>query len=197
MGVPKPKGFFSAYGTFLVNLKTAARFMGLLDAFLPIGVVMKIIKCYGGGKSLNDTNITADESENPQKSKKFQSNEIPKASESELIYEIPKNYLLSPYWTPDNILQEFPPTKIVTMITDPCLDECVDFAKKLKSLNVCTQIEILKGLVHGFLSFTQVEKAIKLPLNFIFTTVFLGFKRMPGRINGLFGKNSRIAEHQP
>lgn len=155
MGIRTPKGLFTAYSTFLVNLvKTPSRFMGLLDSFLPFCITIKIMKCYGGGTSINVPK--ADVDFNAKIARKSRSSEIPEASETEFIYEIPKNYLLSPYWTPDNILEEFPPTRIVTMITDPCLDECVDFGKKLKSLKVDTQIEIFEGLVHGFLSFTQV-----------------------------------------
>ena len=39
---------------------------------------------------------------------------------------------------------------------DPCLDDCVMFAKKLKTLNVDVSLDILEGLPHGFLNFTMV-----------------------------------------
>lgn len=39
---------------------------------------------------------------------------------------------------------------------DPCLDDCVMFAKKLKKLNRPVTLNILKGLPHGFLNFTMV-----------------------------------------
>lgn len=157
MGIPPPKGLFNAYSIYLVNLvKSPARFMGFFDSFLPYGTVLKIFKCYGGGVSLNSIQ-PKDSSEAQQSTKKFQASEIPKAPDDQFIFEIPKSHLLSPYWAPEEILREFPPTKIVTMITDPCLDDCVDFAKKLKRLNVDTQIDVLGGLFHGFLSFTQVR----------------------------------------
>lgn len=153
MGVPKPTGLFNAYTIYLVNLvKTPARFMGFFDSFLNYNVIMKIIKCYGEGKSLSD----AKPQESPQKMKKTRA-EIPTAFDDEFVFEIPKNYLLSPFWAPDEILREFPPTKILTMITDPCLDDCICMLRKLKQLNVDTQIDILGGLFHGFLSFTQVR----------------------------------------
>lgn len=41
---------------------------------------------------------------------------------------------------------------------DPCLDDCVMFAKKLKRLNRPVTLDILKGLPHGFLNFTMVRQ---------------------------------------
>lgn len=43
-----------------------------------------------------------------------------------------------------------------TLEMDPCLDDCVMFAKKLKRLNRPVTLDILKGLPHGFLNFTMV-----------------------------------------
>lgn len=40
---------------------------------------------------------------------------------------------------------------------DPCLDDCVMFAKKLKRLKRPVTLDILKGLPHGFLNFTMVS----------------------------------------
>lgn len=39
---------------------------------------------------------------------------------------------------------------------DPCLDDCVMLAKKLKRLGRQVDLEILEGLPHGFLNFTMV-----------------------------------------
>lgn len=39
---------------------------------------------------------------------------------------------------------------------DPCLDDCVMLAKKLKSLGKSVGLDILEGLPHGFLSFVKV-----------------------------------------
>lgn len=54
---------------------------------------------------------------------------------------------------------------------DPCLDDCVMFAKRLKSLNNKIDLDILQGLPHGFLNFVEVsdEKVTiyKMPLQFL------------------------------
>jgi acetyl esterase/lipase len=39
---------------------------------------------------------------------------------------------------------------------DPCLDDCVMFAKKLKKLGVSVSLDVVGGLPHGFLNFSQV-----------------------------------------
>ena len=44
---------------------------------------------------------------------------------------------------------------------DPCLDDCVMFAKRLKKLNNSVGLDILPGLPHGFLNFAQVRICIK------------------------------------
>lgn len=156
MGVPKPAGLFNAYTIYLVNfVKSPSRITGFFDTFLNFHVVMKIFKCYGDGKPLN---VLQKPQESGKKVKRSEGSEIPAAPEDEHIFELPKSYLLSPFWAPDEILREFPPTRLVTMITDPCIDDCVDFGKKLRRLNVDTQIDVLGGLFHGFLSFIQVRR---------------------------------------
>lgn len=42
---------------------------------------------------------------------------------------------------------------------DPCLDDCVMFAKRLKSLNNVVGLDVLPGLPHGFLNFVKVKTA--------------------------------------
>jgi len=48
---------------------------------------------------------------------------------------------------------------------DPCLDDCVMFAKRLKELGKKVNMDILKGLPHGFLNLAIVF------LYFIFNTL--------------------------
>lgn len=156
MGIPKPQGLFCAYGIFLANLvKTPSRFMGFYDSFLPMGVVLKIFKSYGGGKSVHDPEFSEFLDKSLQTSD--ESRDIPRATDDEYIYELSRDYLLSPYWASDEILRQFPRTKLLSMVTDPCLDDCVDFAKKLRRLDVDTQVDILDKLAHGFLILAQVR----------------------------------------
>lgn len=47
-----------------------------------------------------------------------------------------------------------------TVDMDPCLDDCIMLAKKLRSLGVNVGIDVLAGLPHGFLSFVKVIDAL-------------------------------------
>lgn len=47
-----------------------------------------------------------------------------------------------------------------TVHLDPCLDDCVMFAKKLKKLGNSVGIEVLEGLPHGFLNFSLVRNPL-------------------------------------
>jgi hormone-sensitive lipase len=99
-------------------------------------------------------------------------NDIPKAAEDEFVFSVPKNYLMSPYLAPDDILRQFPKINIVTSIVDPCVDDCVEFAKKLKSLDVDIELDVCGALNHGFLNFAHVMHSCRLFLCSKFLTFF-------------------------
>ncbi|XP_037941420.1 hormone-sensitive lipase-like [Teleopsis dalmanni] len=80
---------------------------------------------------------------------------IARSPSAEFQFRVPKDPFLSPYWASDEWLSKMPQTKILTLDMDPCLDDCVMFARKLKNLNRPVTLEILKGLPHGFLNFTM------------------------------------------
>ncbi|XP_005185270.2 hormone-sensitive lipase [Musca domestica] len=82
---------------------------------------------------------------------------IARSPSAEFAFQIPKDPFLSPYYAPDEWLEQMPATKILTLEMDPCLDDCVMFAKKLKKLNRPVTLDILKGLPHGFLNFTMLS----------------------------------------
>ncbi|XP_020716747.1 hormone-sensitive lipase isoform X1 [Ceratitis capitata] len=80
---------------------------------------------------------------------------IARSPSLEFAFQVPKDPFLSPYWASDEWLKQLPNTKILTLDMDPCLDDCVMFARKLKKLGRPVSLEILKGLPHGFLNFTM------------------------------------------
>ncbi|EEB14239.1 Hormone-sensitive lipase, putative [Pediculus humanus corporis] len=75
-----------------------------------------------------------------------------------LKFSVPKDPYLSPYWAPDDMLNQLPPTSICSVQFDPCLDDCVMFAKKLKKLGITVTLDILEGLPHGFLNLCKINK---------------------------------------
>ncbi|GAB1866183.1 Hormone-sensitive lipase [Camponotus japonicus] len=73
-------------------------------------------------------------------------------------FTIPRDLFLSPYLAPDDMLAHLPPMKILTVEFDPCLDDCVMFARKLRSLGNKVTLDILPDLPHGFFNFLHVSK---------------------------------------
>ncbi|GIZ04962.1 hormone-sensitive lipase [Caerostris extrusa] len=66
---------------------------------------------------------------------------------------VSKNPFMSPLLASDDILKQMPPIHFVSLNFDPCLDDSITFAKRLKSLNRKVEIDFLDGLPHGFLNF--------------------------------------------
>ncbi|XP_059062892.1 hormone-sensitive lipase [Achroia grisella] len=83
---------------------------------------------------------------------------IARSPSDEFIFSVPRDPLLSPYWADEQLLTKFPPVRILTVHLDPCLDDCVMFAKKLKRLGNIVGIDVLEGLPHGFLNFSLMAK---------------------------------------
>ncbi|KAL4715633.1 hypothetical protein ACJJTC_006212, partial [Scirpophaga incertulas] len=83
---------------------------------------------------------------------------IARSPSDEFIFSVPRDPLLSPYWADEQLLNKFPPVRILTVHLDPCLDDCVMFAKKLKRLGNIVGIDVLEGLPHGFLNFSLMAK---------------------------------------
>jgi len=78
----------------------------------------------------------------------------PDSGEDENAYydELAKHPLISPMHVSDTIVSKFPPTHICAGEFDPLVDECVVFARRLKSFNKLVKLYIYEGLPHGFLS---------------------------------------------
>ncbi|XP_071441520.1 hormone-sensitive lipase isoform X1 [Hetaerina americana] len=85
-------------------------------------------------------------------------NYIQRSPSDEFQFEVPKDPYLSPYWASDEVLRKLPPVSILSLQFDPCLDDCVMFAKKLKGIGNEVHLDILDGLPHGFLNFSLVSK---------------------------------------
>lgn len=83
---------------------------------------------------------------------------IPQPHEDEFDHEIPKDHLMSPIWASNEILRQFSKIRMLTTDLDPLLDENIEMAKKLRSLNVNAVLDIHHGLVHGFLHMIRVRE---------------------------------------
>lgn len=142
LGVKIPKGLLNIYSVFMADyVVTPARFLSLVDVGLNYQTCMKIFPAY-----LGHIRKSAPITENRK---------VPKQIDK-IFNELPKNYLMSPQLAPDEILKDFPVNKIVTTNLDPCLDDCVEFAKRLKNANTDVHLDVLEGICHGFLNVSQV-----------------------------------------
>lgn len=144
LGIRKPLGVLNIYAAFCLNYMMApSRFVGLMDIILPYSTHMRLFDAYIGVKK--------------PKTAVVKNREIPKAPANEFDLPCSKDYLFSPYYAPDQILKEFPQTIILSTNLDSCLDECIEFSKKLRNADVNVQLHVLEGLNHGFLNFSQVK----------------------------------------
>lgn len=142
MGIRKPKGIFGIYAAMIMdNVMAPSRFLGYFDIILPYNTYLRCFNAYSG---------------RVPKSEVTRNRELPHAPLNEFDQPFPKDYLMTPHLAPDDILHEFPVTKILSTNFDPCLDECVEFAKRLKSCDVNVYLDVLEGLNHGFLNFSLV-----------------------------------------
>lgn len=149
MGIPKPKGLMNIYGYFSTGFTVSpSRFMSLTDLCIPY---LMAIRCYVSYLEKN-------EPKTDMKPLKFKPENRYKSLEQEFDVKLEDSYLVSTYYAPAEILAQFPPTIMVAGTFDSLLDETVEFAKKLKKLNVDTTLDLFKGLTHGFLHFAQVRK---------------------------------------
>ncbi|XP_050677425.1 hormone-sensitive lipase isoform X2 [Leptidea sinapis] len=83
---------------------------------------------------------------------------IARSPSDDFIFSVPREPLLSPYWADDELLKNFPPVRLLSVHLDPCLDDCVMFAKKLRKLGNDVDIDVLEGLNHGFLNLSLMAK---------------------------------------
>lgn len=127
---------------------------------------------------------------------------IPKAPEDEFIFSVPRHHLMSPYIAPDEILRQLPKINILTTIVDPCIDDCVEFAKKLRALNVDVEVDIVGALNHGFLNFAHVSflsSSSSYIIELVFFSLLLSFcidiERMPRCIDAVFAANCQTTRH--
>lgn len=142
MGVKKPKGLLNIYAVFMANYVMApSRYLGFLDVVLTYYTYMRLFPAYNG---------------HDKKALVVENRKIPK-SPMKGDEEVSRHYLFSPHWTPHDVLREFPPTVVLSTTFDSCLDEDVEFAKKLKEANVDVKLDVVEGLQHGFLNLAPVS----------------------------------------
>ncbi|KAG5869222.1 hypothetical protein JTB14_017442 [Gonioctena quinquepunctata] len=77
---------------------------------------------------------------------------------NKFTFEVPKDPYLSPICAPDEDLKSFPPICVLSTPYDPCLDDCIMFAKRMKNVGNNVKFDVLDGLPHGFLNFSLFSR---------------------------------------
>ena len=62
-----------------------------------------------------------------------------------------RNPLASPFYAPDAVLRQFPPTLLFASSTDPLLDDSVSFNQRLKQVGVSSDLIAAHNLPHAYL----------------------------------------------
>lgn len=144
-GAPKPKGLLTIYAALEVNyLMAPSRYLGFMDGVLPYMTHMRLFNSYWGIQETTNDGLKANR-------------KVPLSPINEFEPKIPVSHLTCPRSAPNDVLSKFPRTIVLTTNLDSCLDECVEFAKKLNSLGADVKLDVLEGLNHGFLNFTLVS----------------------------------------
>lgn len=126
-GVRLPDGILVCYGLLRLQPMNPSRYLGLIDPIVPFGLLRKCVDCY-----LGEEHQTC-----------YDDGRVPDAS-------------LSPMFQQDEKLSQLPPTSFITTDMDPCLDDCVEFAKRLRNIGKPPYLKVLPGLPHGFLFFQSL-----------------------------------------
>lgn len=74
-------------------------------------------------------------------------------------FHVGAHWRLSPFLADDALLSRCPPTHVLSCHLDPCLDDCVSMAKRLRRLRVPVELTVLDGVCHGFLNFARFSEA--------------------------------------
>ena len=159
MGVPLPKGILNICSVLNHGLKIIpSRFFSLIDGILPFVFVFHLLKSYGNADHYVLQEIKTEKCQQTiSYSVRLDDQGRRELLKKELNFRIIRSHLLSPFETPEEILAQFPPTAFMTSKFDALLDDNVEFAKKLKRLNVKTSLNVAEGLSHGFIYFTAVR----------------------------------------
>ncbi|KII64399.1 Hormone-sensitive lipase [Thelohanellus kitauei] len=72
-----------------------------------------------------------------------------------------RDSLASPIFTEDEILQRFPPVRIMVSDMDPLLDEEIEMCKKLSKNKVDVKIDVVEDFPHGFMAFYATSDEVK------------------------------------
>eukprot|EP00090_Calanus_glacialis_P017065 TRINITY_DN26667_c0_g1_i1.p1 TRINITY_DN26667_c0_g1~~TRINITY_DN26667_c0_g1_i1.p1 ORF type:complete len:514 (-),score=74.73 TRINITY_DN26667_c0_g1_i1:202-1596(-) len=135
-----PDSLVLSYAALLVQFyPSPSRLLTLIDPLLMASFMIKCLNAYKDPNYLKS---------------------LPRSLEDELemAASTEDNIFLSPLMAGTNLLKQFPRTLVIETDMDACLDENVKFSSNLIDAGVDVQMEVMKGLPHGFLAFGPFSK---------------------------------------
>ena len=148
--LPKPETIFLAYPSLLCRMfPSPSRLLTLLDPLVVFPYLLRCLNAYSDpGYSSSLPRSFAEE------------------VEASMALQTNTDDYLSPLFTAEEILSQFPATILVVSDVDPCLDESVAFCNRLIRAGVPgVELEVFEGLPHGFFSYSGMSSECHEALN--------------------------------
>jgi len=134
-----PDSLVLSYAALLLQFyPSPSRLLTLIDPLLMAPFMIKCLNAY------KDPNYL----KSPPRSLK---DELELASSEDNIF-------MSPLLAKKNLLQQFPKTLFIETDMDACLDENIKFSTNLIDAGVGVEMEVMRGLPHGFMAFASYSK---------------------------------------
>ena len=138
-----PDALFLSYAALLIQFyPSPSRLLCLLDPLLMSGILIRCLNAYQDPDYLKTCPRSFDQ-------------ELDQAKAVNDIF-------LSPLLAEKDLLKYFPRTEIIVSDLDPCLDENIQFSSNLSDAGVDVKTEVVPGLPHGFLAFSQLSTECQL-----------------------------------
>lgn len=148
LGIAKPDALVLIYPSLLCQMyPSPSRLICLFDPLVMFPCLLRCLNCYA------DPNYK---------------NTCPRTFVQELEgIKAWNDPLLSPLFTSQTILAQFPPTHLFSTDVDPCLDEIIAFSNKLYDARSNVTVDVMSGLPHGFLSLNSISRECQMAVDYL------------------------------
>jgi len=146
--IRKPDAVVLSYAALLIQFyPSPSRLLSLIDPLLMFGILLRCLNAYQDPNYLKT---------------------CPRTIEDELkMTKSNHDMYLSPLLTDLDVLKHFPKTVIIASDVDPCLDENVQFSSMLHEAGVDVRMEVVPGMPHSFLAFSQMSTECQLGVDHV------------------------------
>ena len=154
-----PDSLVLSYAALLLQFyPSPSRLLTLIDPLLMASFMIKCLNAYKDPNYLKS---------------------LPRSLKDELkLASSEDNIFMSPLLAEKNLLRKFPKTLFIETDMDACLDENIKFSSNLVDAGVEVEMEVMKGLPHGFLAFVPYSKDCEQGVHHITKVLFDFIQKM-------------------